>query len=175
MGRVEDYPEIKSQTQTALVMRELIALEDEIAFMRQGYNDAVEQYNTRISSFPDSILAKIGKFLPLDLLDYQAEVIPMPEIEQETWRRKQVADAAEEEVSDDTWTATVLPVPDPDAPITDAVDQRVFLYASLLDEVGEMRAIQFDMIRDSDERDEGLLAAVELAVEKVQSLSLIHI
>lgn len=169
MGRVEEYPEIKAATQTSLVIRQLVALEDEIAFMRAGYNDAVTQYNTRIAKFPDAILAKVGKFEPMDLLSYEAKVIPMPEIAQETWRRTQAAEAAEEQPADE-WTASVLPVPDPESPVVDAREPRVFLFASLLDEVGEMRAKQIEFIRANDERGEGLAEAVEAAVGQVQSL-----
>ncbi|MFT5413475.1 MAG: hypothetical protein ACI9NC_006230, partial [Verrucomicrobiales bacterium] len=168
MGRIENYPEIKAQTQTSLVIRQLVALEDEIAFMRQGYNDAVTQYNTRIAKFPDAILAKIGKFVPMNLLDYDGEVIPMPEIAQETWRRQQVADGAgAENASGDQWTATVLPGPDPEAPVVDAVDERIFLFASLLDEVGEMCSKQVELIRDAE--GDAIAAAVADRVGAVQS------
>jgi len=173
MGLVENYPELQAQTQTAIVIRQMVALEDEIAFMRAGYNDAVTQYNTRIAKFPDSILAKIGKFLPMDLLEYDAEVVPMPVIAQETWRRKQVADEAKAEPepdgqSEDSWPATPLPVPDPEAPVADATAERVFLYATLLDEVGDMRTKQLDLIRK--EEGEIVAQAVEAQVESVQKI-----
>ena len=161
MGLVEKYPDIKADTQTALVTRQLIALEDEIAFMRVGYNDAVTQYNTRISVFPDSLLANIGKLQPMDLLTYEAKVVPIPEITQETWRRQQAHEAAQAEAQQaeaegeaggepDTWSAATLPMPDPQAPIVEARSQRAFLLATLLDKDPELRAQQIALIQSRE-------------------------
>lgn len=65
---VEDYPELKANSLFQGLMDTLTRLEDEIALMRTGYNDAVEQYNARIQSFPDLLLARQFKFDNLSLL-----------------------------------------------------------------------------------------------------------
>ena len=169
MGNIERNPQLMAATQTALVIRQLVALEDEIAFMRAGYNDAVQQYNTRIAVFPDSILARIGKFQAMDLLTYEAELIPMPEIAQETWRRKQAAEAVVPPTNEvDIWTVTALPVPDPEAPVIDAHEECAYFYASLLDEVGALREQQIEMIASSE--GQAIADAVGRQVDATQAM-----
>ena len=57
---VEAYPDLKSQPLTERLTRELRAIEEKIAHGRLVYNEAVNEYNTNIESFPRNILA--GKF-----------------------------------------------------------------------------------------------------------------
>lgn len=59
---VEAYPDLKANDMSLRLMTTLSDLENEIALMRTGYNDAVTLYNTRIESFPDLLLAKMFKF-----------------------------------------------------------------------------------------------------------------
>lgn len=57
---IERYPDLKGN-QTALdLQKRLTALENEIAHAREGYNDAVERYNTAIATFPDLFLARLA-------------------------------------------------------------------------------------------------------------------
>jgi LemA protein len=49
-------------------MDTLTQLENEVAFMRTGYNDSCTEYNARIQSFPDILLAKVFSFKTLDLI-----------------------------------------------------------------------------------------------------------
>ena len=65
---LEDYPELKANGLFQKLMDTLIALENEIALMRSGYNDAVEQYNARIQSFPDVLLARQFRFVRMTFL-----------------------------------------------------------------------------------------------------------
>lgn len=60
--KVEAYPDLKANELLASLMTTLSNLENEIALMRNGFNDAVMHYNTRIQSFPDVLLAKGFKF-----------------------------------------------------------------------------------------------------------------
>jgi hypothetical protein len=170
-GLVEDNPDLKASTQTSLVIRELVALEDEIAFMRAGYNNAVAQYNTRIASVPDVIFAKAGGFKPMELLTYDAKLIPMPEIAAETWRRQQAVETAALPAAageEDTWTSVPLPLPDPEAPVIDAAAQRVLLYASLLDAVGEPRVKQLEIL--AARAGQEMADAVAAKVDAVQAV-----
>ena len=61
-GLTEDYPDLKGDQQAARLMKGLTDVENEIALMREGYNSAVQVYNTRIHSFPDVLLARIGGY-----------------------------------------------------------------------------------------------------------------
>lgn len=67
---VEDYPDLKGDEQVADLSRRLIRLENEIAMIRAGFNDAVMLYNIRIATFPDILLAKLFKFEEKSLLRY---------------------------------------------------------------------------------------------------------
>lgn len=59
---VEAYPDLKANELNLKLMASLTDLENEIALMRTGFNDAVNEYNIRIQSFPDVFLAKLFKF-----------------------------------------------------------------------------------------------------------------
>ena len=54
---VEDYPELKADGQMQQLSEELTSTENRVAFARQGFNDAVTDYNEYKQSFPPVILA----------------------------------------------------------------------------------------------------------------------
>lgn len=53
----ENYPDLKAQSNFQHLQTRISGLENEIADRREFYNDSVNNYNIRIESFPDSILA----------------------------------------------------------------------------------------------------------------------
>ena len=55
----EAYPELKSQGNYGTLMSQLEGTENRITIARTDYNTAVQQYNTRIRTFPDAVGAKI--------------------------------------------------------------------------------------------------------------------
>ncbi len=56
---VEQYPELKSQERFADLMTQLEGTENRINITIQDYNKAVQDYNTRIRTFPEMIGAKL--------------------------------------------------------------------------------------------------------------------
>jgi LemA protein len=54
---VERYPDLKANQNFLALQEELTSTENKIGFARQFYNDQVMQYNTRIQSVPDVIIA----------------------------------------------------------------------------------------------------------------------
>jgi hypothetical protein len=58
----ETYPALKGQDGFGSLMDSVTRIEDEIALMRAGYNDAVERLNFRVHSLPDSLLARAFGF-----------------------------------------------------------------------------------------------------------------
>jgi LemA protein len=56
---VENYPQLQSQARFADLMVQLEGTEDRINTARGRYNEAVQEYNTTIRTFPDAIGAKI--------------------------------------------------------------------------------------------------------------------
>ena len=56
---VENYPQLQSQARFADLMVQLEGTENRINVARTRYNEAVQQYNTTIRTFPDAIGAKL--------------------------------------------------------------------------------------------------------------------
>ena len=54
---VENYPNLKADTAFVGLMDELAGSENRIATARTDYNEAVKDYNTKISTIPSSIVA----------------------------------------------------------------------------------------------------------------------
>ncbi len=73
MGLIEDYPELTSHKLSVKLMNKLVDLENEIALMREGYNDSVGYYNTRIASVPDVFFARFFGFKSLSLLAFKTK------------------------------------------------------------------------------------------------------
>ena len=59
---VENYPDLKANTNFLAVQEELTSTENKIAFSRQGYNDSVLFYNNKIQMFPSSVIANTFNF-----------------------------------------------------------------------------------------------------------------
>ena len=68
----ENYPDLKANTTMNGLMEELTSTENKIAFARQGYNDAVMTYNTKVESFPDNIFAGMFGFRLAELWQVEA-------------------------------------------------------------------------------------------------------
>lgn len=60
LARVEAHPQLKGHKIISQFMEALSRVEDEIAFVRQGYNDAVERYNTRLHHLPEMFIALLA-------------------------------------------------------------------------------------------------------------------
>lgn len=58
----EAYPDLKANQNFLSLQTELSETEDRVAYARQYYNDAVNQYNTKIQSFPGVFVARAAGF-----------------------------------------------------------------------------------------------------------------
>lgn len=58
----ENYPDLKANENMLRLQEELTSTENRIGFARQGYNDSVASYNTRVESFPGNLFAGLGGF-----------------------------------------------------------------------------------------------------------------
>jgi LemA protein len=65
---VEAYPQLKANENMLALQEELTSTENRIAFARQGYNDAIMEYNIRRERFPGSALASLFAFTPAEPL-----------------------------------------------------------------------------------------------------------
>jgi LemA protein len=59
---VEQYPDLKANQNFLGLQEELTSTENKISFSRQHYNDSVMQYNTRIQTFPNNMVAGMFNF-----------------------------------------------------------------------------------------------------------------
>ena len=59
---VENYPDLKANTNFLSLQEELTSTENRIAFSRQGYNDSVLFYNNKIQMFPSNVVAGAFNF-----------------------------------------------------------------------------------------------------------------
>src|SRR6476620_9386708 len=58
----EAYPDLKANQNFLQLQEELTSTEDRIAYARQFYNDEVQNYNTKIQTFPRNLIAGMFNF-----------------------------------------------------------------------------------------------------------------
>jgi LemA protein len=61
---VENYPVLRSNETVQGLMRELSATENQVAYARRGYNQAVQAYDTAVQTFPTNLLASTFGYRP---------------------------------------------------------------------------------------------------------------
>ncbi|MBN2302154.1 MAG: LemA family protein [Lentisphaerae bacterium] len=171
LGVFENYPNLKTDTQTALFMRTIILLENEICLMKTGYNDAVETYNTRIQKLPDLIFAKMFGFREMQFIHADSDVVRIPPSLQNIWQKDNVEKARKattQQVDSTTEhvvstaqppysamativasTAVTDKVADEDTD-TDVVDARAVIFALLLGKDEAVRQKQLNTIAEKD-------------------------
>ncbi len=59
---VEDYPDLKSNTNISELTEELTGTENRISFARQHYNDSATTLNTKVELFPSNLVASMFNF-----------------------------------------------------------------------------------------------------------------
>lgn len=62
LALAENYPQLKSNENFLRLQDELAGTENRIAVERRRYNEAVQDYNTFIALFPNSLVASMGGF-----------------------------------------------------------------------------------------------------------------
>jgi len=78
---VENYPNLKADTQFARLMDELSGTENRIAVARQDYNNSVTDYNTRIRRFPAALYASVFGFEKKDFFKAAPGAETAPEVQ----------------------------------------------------------------------------------------------
>src|SRR2546426_11643079 len=67
----DDYPQLKASENFLALQEELTGTESKIAFARQFYNEQVRLLNTRIQSFPSSVIATLFHFERREFFDIE--------------------------------------------------------------------------------------------------------
>ncbi len=70
----EAYPDLKANVLTNDLMKRIVTLENEISARRAGYNATVERYLARTRTVPDVVIAKLFKFQPEELLNWDNSI-----------------------------------------------------------------------------------------------------
>ena len=70
----ENYPQLKANQNFLALQEELTGTESKIAYARQFYNDQVMDLNTRIQSFPSSVVAGLFRFQARPFFDIEEPV-----------------------------------------------------------------------------------------------------
>jgi len=60
----ESYPELKASENFLNLHKSLVTIEDELQMARRYYNGTIRDYNTKIQTFPNNLIAGIFKFTP---------------------------------------------------------------------------------------------------------------
>jgi LemA protein len=69
---MEAYPDLKANQNMMQVSEELTSTENKVAFARQGYNDAVTNYNVARQKFPAVVFAPMfGHATNAELLEFK--------------------------------------------------------------------------------------------------------
>ncbi|WP_155286806.1 LemA family protein [Lacticaseibacillus zhaodongensis] len=80
----EDYPNLKSNEQVQTLMTQLEGSENRIAVERQRYNDAVENYNQSVVTFPKNIFANAMGLGKKDYFKADAKASSAPKVDLNT-------------------------------------------------------------------------------------------
>ena len=65
----EDYPDLKADDAFLALQKDLTDVENTIQYARRYYNGAVRMLNTRIDSFPDTLVARMFRFISADYFE----------------------------------------------------------------------------------------------------------
>ena len=70
---VENYPDLKANTNVINLQEELTSTENKIAFARQYYNDGVMKLNTKLEMFPSNIIGSMFGFKQEEYFEIEEE------------------------------------------------------------------------------------------------------
>ena len=65
----EDYPDLKADDAFLTLQKDLTDVENTIQYARRYYNGAVRMLNTRIDSFPDTLVAAMFRFIKAEYFE----------------------------------------------------------------------------------------------------------
>src|ERR1700757_3144595 len=77
----EAYPDLKANQNFLNLQEELTSAEDRIAYARQFYNDSVQNYNTRIQTFPRNLIAGMFNFTPRQFFQAEEGAQEVPKVQ----------------------------------------------------------------------------------------------
>ncbi len=85
----EAYPQLRSNENFLKAQDEVVGTENRIATARKDYNDAIQDYNTTMKSFPTVISAKLFGFKEEPYFKAEEGAATVPKIDSNTLRQNQ--------------------------------------------------------------------------------------
>ena len=85
----EQYPQLRSNENFLKAKDEVVGTENRIATSRKDYNDAIQDYNTTMKSFPTVISAKLFGFKEEPYFKAEEGATEVPKIDSNTLRQNQ--------------------------------------------------------------------------------------
>ena len=76
----ENYPDLKADQNFRHLQEELSDTEDKVAFARQYYNDNVREWNTRIASVPDNLVAGLMRAQKAEYFELEGGAGAAPQV-----------------------------------------------------------------------------------------------
>jgi LemA protein len=76
----ESYPDLKANTNFLSLQKELSSIENDIQLSRRYYNGTVKVYNSRIETFPSSIIASFFNFKEYEYFEISEQEATNPEV-----------------------------------------------------------------------------------------------
>lgn len=73
MAVAENYPDLKANEQFLKLQKSLVKIESQLQAARRIYNNDVTKYNTKISTFPNNLIANLFGFKEKDLFVLDGE------------------------------------------------------------------------------------------------------
>jgi LemA protein len=70
----EAYPDLKANENMMQLSEELTTTENKVSFARQGFNDAVMNYNNTVQQFPNTLISGTFGFTTAEMLEIEDEV-----------------------------------------------------------------------------------------------------
>jgi hypothetical protein len=156
IARMEAYPDLKASKEATMLMRTMVALENEIALMREGYNNSVETYNTRIETLPDMIFAKAFGFSGRNYIRAEVGETVLPEISSLNDAEEAPALPVAQAVRPASMTLMREPL------TAEQMDASAAIYALLINPEADVRSSQLDMILER--HDETMVERTKLHV-----------
>lgn len=77
---VENYPQLRSNENFLTLQSQLEGTENRIAVERRRFNEAVRSFNTRIRSFPASVIAGMSGFTEAQYFEATSEASEAPQV-----------------------------------------------------------------------------------------------
>jgi len=80
LALMENYPDLKANTNVQQLQEELTTTENKIAFSRQFYNDSIMGLNNAVQSFPANLIAGMLGFATMPHLDIPEAERAVPQV-----------------------------------------------------------------------------------------------